>query len=203
MAKTNSPKYRDFFITINKGAESYDDALEIIQDLNFTLYALIIHDKDSEVLDDGTLRPKETHKHIMVEVKNPVSFEAMKARFKGAHIEIPKYKKSAYQYLIHNRPNAKEKYQYAFDEIVTNAPQELKFIIESETFEIFKENMFLEYIADGTRTPYQFTKRFGLNAYKQYWKPYQDMLLQLQDDEEMQSDLQALLKERAENDLPF
>lgn len=207
MARTNSPKYRDFFITINQEAECYEQALEIVKELNFKMYGLIIHDKDF-VMDEETgemTKPKKTHKHIMMELKNPVSFKAMQERFKGAHIEIPKYKKSAYQYLIHNLPTAKEKYQYDFNEIITNSPIELKATIESETFELFKENMFLQYIADGVRTSYQFAKRFGLNAYKQYWKAFRDMLEQLDVDEEMQSDLKTLTEARQVNDdeLPF
>ena len=199
---SNSPKYRDFFITINKDAECYENALEIVKELNYNLFAYIVHDKDYEIQDDNTLKKKAIHKHIMMELRNPVSFKRMTERFKGAHIEIPKYKKSAYQYLVHNLPSAKDKYQYDFNEIITNAPQELKVVIESETFELFKENMFLEYIADGIRTSYQFAKRFGLNAYKQYWRAYQDMLDNLYQDQEMKNDLQMILEER-EKHLPF
>lgn len=200
----NSPKYRDYFITINEGAECYETALDIVKELNYKVYALIVHDKDKVFNEKtGEYEPKKVHKHIMMELKNPVSFAKMQERFKGSHIEIPKYKKSAYQYLVHNSPLSKgEKYQYDFSEIITNAPQELKIIIESETFELFKENMFLEYIADGTRTSYQFAKRFGLNAYKQYWKVYQEMLITLNEDKEMQRDLELIIQER-ENDLPF
>lgn len=201
---TNSPKYRDFFVTINEGAPSYEKALEIVQELNLKLYAYIVHDKDVLVSEEGETTPKKTHKHIMIEVKNPISFEGMQKRFEGAHIEIPKYKKSAYQYLLHNRPNAREKYQYSLSEIITNDISAVKFIIESETSELFYQNRFLTYIAEGTITPYQFVKRFGLDAYKQYWKPYADMLIQLENDEEMQSDLETLKCGMASTEeLPF
>lgn len=90
----NSPKYRDFFITINKDAESYENALEIVKELNYKVYALIVHDKDTIVNEDGTTEPKKVHKHIMLELNNPVSFNAMQKRFKGAHLDIPKYKKA-------------------------------------------------------------------------------------------------------------
>lgn len=199
---TNSPKFRDFFITINEGAPCYDEALEIVKELNIKLYALIVHDKDILYNDNGEcLGPKKTHKHIMLEVNNPLSFSAMQKRFPGAHIEIPKYKKSAYQYLIHNLPSAKEKYQYPLNDIITNDISAIKFIIESETFELFQENKFLLYIAEGVRTPYQFVKRFGLNVYRQYWNPYRDMLSQLDYDEEMKTDLSMLLANN--DDLPF
>lgn len=201
---TNSPKYRDFFITINEGAPSYSNALEIIKELNLKLYALIVHDKDIVIKEDGTTEPKKTHKHIVLELKNPVSFNAMTKRFEGAHIEVPKYKKSAYQYLLHNLPTAREKYQYPLSDIITNDLSAIKFIIESETNELFYQNKFLVYIAEGVKTPYQFVKRFGLDAYRQYWKPYLDMLNQLDTDEEMQQDLADILGAMASNDdLPF
>lgn len=205
--RANSPKYRDYMITINQGAPCYDNALEIVKELNTKLYGLIIHDKDITIVQDeksGELReePKKVHKHIVVEVKNPVSFEAMKNRFEGAHIEPIKYKKSAYQYLIHNSPKSKEKYQYSPDEIISNDLQAVKFAIETEDYEVFKENNWLRYMAEGTRTAYQFTKRFGLNIYKQYWRPYREMLDNLNQDEEMKNDLENMIKQ-LEEELPF
>lgn len=198
----SSPKFRDFFITINEGAECYPNALEIVKELNIKLYAYIVHDKDILLDENGSvLGPKQTHKHIMLEVNNPISFEGMQKRFKGAHIEIPKYKKSAYQYLLHNLPTAREKYQYPLTDIITNDIESVKYIIQSETFELFQENKFLVYIAEGVRTQYQFVKRFGLNVYRQYWKPYQEMLNELEHDEEMQNDLRLILG--ANDDLPF
>jgi hypothetical protein len=205
---SNSPKCRDYFITINEGAPSYDDALERIKELNIKLYAYIVHDKDKIIeIDKETSKkveiPKKIHKHAVIELKNPISFSSMQNKFPGAHIETPKYKKSAYQYLIHNLPSAREKYQYDFKEIVSNNLTEVKTIIESETYELFYENRFLQYIADGTRTSYQFAKRFGLNAYKQYWKPYYDMVQELQINEEMQNDLNEIIESRLDSELPF
>lgn len=204
---TNSPKFRDYFITINKGAPCYEDALEIVKETNYKLFGLIVHDKDVLIEQDETTgemkqTPKAVHKHIVLEVKNPVSFEAMKNRFQGAHIETIKFKKSAYQYLVHNSPKSKEKYQYTTDEIISNDLQAVKFAIETEDFEVFKENNWLRYIAEGTRTAYQFTKRFGLNVYKQYWKAYADMLENLNTDEEMQADYRDMLK-TIEDEAPF
>ena len=50
---------------------------------------------------------------------------------------------------------------------------------------------------------YQFVKRFGLDAYKQYWKPYTDMLAQLDIDEEMKHDLLLILDSTWDDDMPF
>lgn len=200
---SNSPKYRDYFITINKGAPCYDNALEIVKELNYKLYALIVHDKDVLIDTDGGITPKQEHKHLIFELKNPVSFNKMQERFKGAHIVIPKYKKSAYQYLVHNSPNSKgEKYQYSLNDIITNDAVQIEYIIKTEESELFKQNQFLLYIAEGTRTAYQFVKRFGMDAYKQYWRPYLEMLNSLKEDREMQQDLEALQK-KLEEELPF
>lgn len=198
-----SPKFRDYFITINQGAESYDNALEITKELKTKLYALIVHDKDNEVTDDGDLKPKKVHKHIVLELVNPISFSSMQNKYQGAHIEVVKYKKTAYQYLIHNRPNAKEKYQYDVKDIVSNNHAAVKEAITAEEgLRLFNEREFLRYIVEGIKTPYQFVKAFGLNVYKQYWKTYQEMLIFSQTDEDMQSDMDAI-RIAMDEELPF
>ena len=58
-------KYRDYFITINEGAESYENALDIVKELNTKLYALITHNKDVLVDAEGLTQPKKTHIHIV------------------------------------------------------------------------------------------------------------------------------------------
>ena len=204
---SNSPKNRDYFITANEGAECYKDFEERIKELNYNLYAWIIHDKDKISQNNnetGEIEelPKRTHKHAVIELKNPISFNSIQKKFPGAHIEVPRYKKSAYQYLIHNSPNSKEKYQYTLNEVISNNIAQVKQIIESETFELFYENQFLRYIAQGVRTSYSFAKRFGLNAYRQYWKPYSEMLEALKYDKQMQNDLEEM-QQILENELPF
>ena len=209
---SNSPKNRDYFITANQEAECYEELDEIVHTLNYKLYAWIIHDKDKLIEKDSETgevlseKPKATHKHLVIELKNPLSFNSIQNKFKGAHIEVPKYKKSAYQYLIHNRPNAKEKYQYSLDEIHTNSKLEVKQIIETETNELFVETLFLRYMAEGVTNTYLFVKRFGLNAYKQYWKPYSDMLevLKSGENETMNEDFKKELEALDEmEELPF
>lgn len=201
---SNSPKNRDYFITINKGAECYNELKEIIETTNYKLYAMIKHDKDI-LLDmaTGETTPKVEHYHIMIELKNPISFNSIQNKFKGAHIEVPKYKKSTYQYLLHNSPNSKEKYQYDFTEIISNNLELVKDAIENEDFEIFKENQWLRYMAEGTITSYQFVKRFGMNVYKQYWSVYAQMIKELENDAEMQRDYELLKHDMTQERLPF
>lgn len=198
-----SPKCRDYFITVNQGAESYENALDIVYTLNVHLFAHIVHDKDVIIHDDGTTEPKKVHKHIVIELKNPITFNSMQNKFLGAHIEVIKYKKAAYQYLLHNRPNAKEKYQYPVTDIVSNNLAAVKeAIVAEEGLRIFRENEFLRYIVEGIVTPYQFVKAFGLNVYKQYWKQYGEMVYLSNSDEEMKKDMEEI-KTQLENELPF
>lgn len=194
---TNSPKNRDYFITINESAKCYDSALDIIKDLNVSLYAFIVHDKDID--EDGNL--KAIHKHIVLELKNAITFNSIRNKFEGAHIELINQKKSAYQYLLHQSPRSKEKYQYTLDSIITNDVEHLKYIIESENLEQFIESRFLEYISEGINTRYAFVKRFGLTAYKNYWRAYSEMLDELRHNTDTQDDYFALLGlERIENE---
>lgn len=167
----NSPKYRAYFITINESAECYENALEIAKEMKYDLYALIIHDKDID--ENG--QPKKVHKHLVIELINPISFNSIQKRFNGAHIEPIKYKKSSYQYLIHNSPNSKEKYQYDPNDIISNNLDLVKNIIESEEVEIFNEAKLLQYIAMGIVTQYLFFKHFGLETTKKYWKTYNEL----------------------------
>lgn len=200
------PRYRDFFITINLGAECYENALNILLDLDYRLYAYIVHNKDFQIFEnDGVIEEKlkTEHIHIVLELKNAKTFTSMQDKFKGAHIETIKYKKASYQYLIHNSPNSKEKYQYDIKEIKTNNFEAVKLSIELEDgLRLFKETEFMHYIAEGINNKYTFVKAFGLNVYKQYWSVYADMLKLSKEDTDMILDL-AKIKEDMENELPF
>lgn len=202
-----SPKYRNYFITINQGAESYENALEIVKDLNTSLYALIVHDKDEELDDEGVFIPKKVHKHLCVELRNAITFQSMQKKFVGAHIEVMKYRKASYQYLVHNRPNAKEKYQYDTSAIISNNLDSVKDIINAEEgAREFSEYDFIRYIAEGITTAFQFAKIFGLRVYKEYWRAYWEMISLSEHDIEMIkaiNDMRKTIMEEQEEELPF
>lgn len=208
---SNSPKYRAYFITINEGAPCYDNALDIAKEMRHEIYALITHDKD---LDENGER-KKTHKHLVLELVNPIAFTSMQNHFKGAHIEPVKYKKSAYQYLIHNSLTSKEKYQYELNAIVSNNFELVKEIIESEEVETFNEAKVLLYHYQGITTQYLFFKHFGIETTKKYWPTYKQLCDEVnmvlicvnQHDElsdqqrELLNDYQSMIN--AYNDMPF
>lgn len=204
----SSPRSRDYFITINKGAKCYEHAFEILLQLNYRIYAMIKHDKDQTMeLDNNTgelvYKPKKEHLHIVVELKNAITFTSISDKFEGAHIEQIKYKKACYQYLLHNRPNSLEKYQYDFSDISSNNLEAVQLAIDSENgLRLFNENMFLHYMAEGILDKYSFVKAFGLNVYKQYWHAYEDMIKLSAHSLEMQKDINKI-KEDLQNELPF
>lgn len=207
----NSPKYRAYFITINEGAPCYDNALDIAKEMRHELYALIVHDKD--VMEDGQL--KKTHKHLVLELVNPIAFTSMQKHFKGAHIEPIKYKKSAYQYLIHNSLTSKEKYQYPLTDIISNNFELVKEIIESEEVETFNESKVLLYYHQGITTQYLFFKHFGIETTKKYWQTYKQLceevtmaLISIQQGDDLSPQQRELVEDyqriiNAIEDLPF
>lgn len=202
-------KYRRWFIEVHQNAECYEQVLDIIIETNYDLYAYIVHDSDIELitLENGEVieKPKATHKHFCLELKNAVTFNSIAKKFKGAHIEQMLYRKKAYQYLTHSNDNAKEKYQYAFENIITNDAERVKNIQsqEEEDKEYFNENKIILYMAQGTLTKYSFVKRFGLDSYKQYGRQYMELVSEIAFDQQLQEDIEKAKKEIIEQELPF
>lgn len=188
-----SERSRLFLITAHQNAACFCQMQEILTDGKFDLWALIKHDKDIE--EDGTLTPP--HWHAIIECPNARTFNSVRKQFEGAHIEIPNYKKSTYQYLLHNSPNSKEKYQYDFEKIISNSPESVKDIINSEEYEPFLENKVNEYIVDGTTTVFRFTQRFGFDQFSKYWKSYEMYWRGVKDDTEACKALDEIAKNKS------
>ena len=124
------PRYRNYFITIHKSAECFNSVYDIIDGLNYKLYACIIHDKDIN-LDNGEITPP--HYHLVLELKNGITFESCRKKFKGAHIKlIDSNINVCYQYLLHNSIHSLEKYNYDIDYIVSNDIESVKLAITNE-----------------------------------------------------------------------
>lgn len=188
-----SDRSRLFFLTAHKNAPCFEHMEEILKDGKFELYALILHDKDIE--EDGTITPP--HWHAVLECPNARTFNAIRKQFEGAHIVIPDYKKSTYQYLLHNSPNSKEKYQYDFEKIISNSPESVKAIIESEEYEPFQVNRVNEYIVEGTTTAFRFNNRFGFDQYCKYWKNFYLYYKEVINDTEAQSALDEIERNKS------
>ena len=128
-------RVRSYFLTINKGAECFENLADLIAKAVNTndYFAYIRHDKDTK----ETGEPVAPHYHLLLVFKNPRSFEAIQRVFKGARIEETLNIVSAVNYLVHNgKPN---KYAYDKSAIVTNSRNWLK-----SKFQVVKREEFIE-----------------------------------------------------------
>lgn len=97
-------------------------------DVSIKGYAYILHDKD--VNKDGEL--KAPHYHLLILLHNANSEQAMSKWFKdfeddkgvpiNSFVQPLDYPRNAFNYLTHNTPKSKDKYQYSFDDIVCPDP---------------------------------------------------------------------------------
>lgn len=133
-------KTRKWCITINDGAESWYEFRDVINNQSRCKYAYIVHDKDNE---------KQPHVHIVLNYENARLFNGMVEMFKGAHVEPCKFYNQSIRYLIHKDDD--DKFQYDFDEIITNYKEdELKIIMDSDEFEKLDTETILCAIRDGS-----------------------------------------------------
>lgn len=195
------PRYRNYFITIHKSADCFNNVYDIIDSMNYKIYACILHDKDIN-LDNGDIIPP--HYHIVLELHNGITFNSCREHFKGAHIKlIDSNINVCYQYLLHNSIHSLEKYNYDIDQIVSNDIESVKLAITNECgLRVFRESDFLRYIAEGIVDRYSFVKAFGLKVYKSYYKQYADMIHESLLNPIMKEDLKKV-EEEILKDLPF
>lgn len=119
--KNDHTRTRNWFLTINKNAQCYNDIDKIIKTQTALFYAYIYHNKDTK---------KGTHIHVVLKYVNARSFNTIMNTFYGAHIEPVKKEVSApIQYLIHK--NDKQKEQYSINEIITNERDTLESYMEA------------------------------------------------------------------------
>lgn len=141
---------RKWFIEINQGAQCYESFKELLTDS----WAYVLHDKDTD--ENGEL--KAPHYHLYIEFQNARSFQAMRNKFEGAHIEVAQNREFCIQYLIHR--NNPEKHQYKIDEVESNM-HDINIVLDAPYFEVFNPAMILKYFEQGTTTFIAFYKRFG------------------------------------------
>lgn len=204
MANTNK-KARNWFIEVNQKAQCYNENLKelekiIKENFNYKQYAIILHDKD--VLENGDLKTK--HIHIVLELENAITFQSVQKKLLGAHIEIANNINYCYAYLVHESPNSKEKYNYNSNNIISNNLDLVKrYITDISNVEPFNQSLFITYIARGIKDIYKFTKIFGFDITKKYWKVYQLLIEESYKNEEMKEDIEKAKIELEAENLPF
>lgn len=166
-----SNRAKQWFITINKGAECYNNVEGIVLEQTNCTYYLILHDRD---------RIKQPHYHLVILYQNARTYESIKNKFKGAHIEQADYPVKAIRYLIHK--DSPEKEPYIVSEIKTNDLQEhLQEIMNEQMIEPFDPNRItFYYYQDNLHTFVDFYARFGVNV-NRYITLIKAVLLELND----------------------
>lgn len=151
-----SNRAKNWFITINKGATSFEKAYEITLEQTNCTYYLILHNRDNI---------KQEHYHLVILYQNARTFESINKKFEGAHIEPCDYPVKAIRYLIHK--DNKEKEPYLIDEIKTNDIREhLEEIMQEQIMDPFDPNKITQYYYEGYHTFLDFYGRFGANLIK-------------------------------------
>lgn len=152
-------KARKWNVTINKNAQSWYEFRDVINNQSRCKYAYIVHDKDNE---------EQPHVHIILNYDNARSFENIQKIFVGAHIEPCKFYNQSMRYLVHLDDDTK--YQYDFDEIITNYNvDEILLIINSDEYEKLDSETILIAIRDGkVHNITSAIKQWGLHQVKNH-----------------------------------
>lgn len=188
-------KARNWFITINIGAECFGSCLKDVKLLNYSHFAFIRHINE---VSTETEKEEPEHKHIVLELVNATTFKSIKEHFKGAHIEAINAKKECYRYLLHASAKSNGvKKPYTLEDIVTDSMTYYKSMIayDPQRYDTFEDALICRYIAEGIRSPFAFLKRFGIDTLKKYWSTYELILKEyraVEGDRELKAEVEAI-----------
>lgn len=175
MSNSNSnSRKRNWFITVNAGAECYNDFENLLY--KFCLngkadYAFIQHTPETKKDLEGNIIEKPYHYHAVLVCENPRFFSSIAKSFRGAHIEPCFSLSSVSEYLLHITPQAIKdgKKTYSIDDIKSSNITAFKQWIGSSGIkrEVFDENKISDYVwFDGLQTVTEFYERFGVVVMK-------------------------------------
>lgn len=178
--RLDNARYRNYFLTVNEGAQCFPAFAHYVDQSGREWGAWILHDKD-----EGT----SPHIHAVLTFPNGKTSRTIAKAFPGAHVEPCRSIRNAVAYLLHKTPSSMEdgKHEYEASEIVSTDPESLNAILTAPEarHEPFSDASIVCYIAQQTVTPYRFLQRFGIEAYKAYWRAYKEILDSQHWDEEL------------------
>lgn len=165
-------KIRNWFLTINEGAECYQEVPQILEKYENAEFSYILHDKDNE---------EQPHYHICILFKNARTFECMQRTFKGAHIEVMESKYKCFRYLLHL--DDADKYQYPLDEVHQLGNNVEYYSTHDEYIKLDTESV-LENIKNGViRDIYDAVKLFGIKQCNMYRNIITELIDKVKDKE--------------------
>lgn len=157
MSKFNEDlKTRNWFITINKGADCYQniDSISLKQMPYIKNWYFVIHKAGQE----------QEHKHVVFTAKNAIRFGSVKEMFPGANIEVSKDINASVQYLTHKNNVDKEQYDKSL--VLSNNPVQFEKLYNELSKEMFNADNIIQYYEQGCTSFLAFYKRFGANISK-------------------------------------
>ena len=174
MSNEYNSRKRICFITVNKGADCYEDFENLLYKFcnnGKADYAMIQHTPEVKKDLEGNVIEKPFHYHAVLVCENPRFFSSITKAFKGAHVEPCFSLSSVSEYLLHITPNAIKdgKKTYSIDEIKSSNINAFKQWIGSSGIrrEVFDENKISDYVwYDGLQTVTEFYERFGVVVMK-------------------------------------
>lgn len=174
MSNEYNSRKRNWFITVNKGAECYEDFENLLYKFcnnGKADYAMIQHTPEVKTDLEGNVIEKPFHYHAVLVCENPRFFSSITKAFKGAHVEPCFSLSSVSEYLLHITPKAIKdgKKTYSIDEIKSSNINAFKQWIGSSGIrrEVFDENKISDYVwYDGLQTVTEFYERFGVVVMK-------------------------------------
>lgn len=139
MAKTDKVvnRSRKWFITINEGAECYEEVITILKGVEKLNYSLILHNKDNE---------EQPHYHAVLNFVNQRTFEQVGKILKGAHIEVVGSMYLSCRYLLHL--DETDKHHYDIEELITNC-NEVEYYMTNDDYSKLDVETILESISTG------------------------------------------------------
>lgn len=179
-------KIRNWFLTINDGAECFGEVPQILEKYDNVEYSYILHNKDNE---------EQPHYHVCILFKNARTFECMQRAFKGAHIEVMESKYKCFRYLLHL--DDADKYQYPLEEIHQRGNNVEYYSTHDEYIKLDTESV-LENIANGSiRNIYDAVKLFGIKQANMYKNIIIELIPQTDKNYTSEKEVQALRSENA------
>lgn len=158
-------KTRNWFLTINEGAECFLKVKELLESYENAEYSAILHDKDNE---------EQPHYHVCLLFKNARTFEQLQKKFVGAHIEIMESKYKTFRYLLHLDDT--DKFQYDISEVFQRGNNVQYYIQHDEYIKLDTESV-LENIQNGTITNIlDAVKVFGIKQTNMYRNILKELL---------------------------
>lgn len=106
------------------------------------------------------------HFHIVLKFASNATFQVIKNKFPYGDIQPSRSIKNSIQYLVHmNNP---EKYQYSWEEVLTNSKDLKKYMLRSKVSEELDIKDYIDAIGKGIIKEYEYTEKIPIEIYSKY-----------------------------------